>query len=504
MKNQTENQNTFDQTSGLAIAKWMAVPTANASGAIKRSLIGGCLLCGGLLHAGFGEVASGFAGMLQETAAVAESTPAKPKAQQPTSPIGKWVQENMEWLSEHYTYLHRNPELSFEEEKTADYLAMLLEKMELQVTRQVGGFGLVGMLENGPGPTVMLRTDLDALPVTEATQLRYASKVKVPDATGVEVGVMHACGHDVHMTNLLGVTRYLAEHKEQWSGTLMVIGQPAEERGAGARAMLEDGLFEKFPKPDFALALHVDASLAAGKVGVREGYTLANVDSVDITMLGKGGHGAEPNNAIDPVVQAAELVMSLQTIVSREVKPTEPAVVTVGSIHGGTKHNIIGDRCHLQLTVRSYSDDVRKHVLEAIQRKANAVAAGARAPEPEFSVSEGTPALYNDDELAGRMRTVFENAIGKDNVVPAEQVMGGEDFSQYGRAGVPILMFRLGTVETSRLDRMKKFGAVPGLHSALFYPDFEQCIPAGIEAMTAGVLELMPAEGAAAKEASEE
>lgn len=421
----------------------------------------------------------------ESTSTSATSTPA-------TSSYAKWVEENKTWLTEHYQYLHRNPELSFQEEATAAYVGKQWTEMGLQVTDQVGGFGIVGLLENGEGPTVMLRTDLDALPVTEATQLRYASKVKVADATGVEVGVMHACGHDVHMTSLLGTVKYLTEHKDEWSGTLMVIGQPAEERGAGARAMLSDGLFEKFPKPDYALALHVDAGLAAGKVGVREGFTLANVDSVDITMIGKGGHGAEPDNAIDPVVQAAELVMSLQTIVSREVKPTEPAVVTVGSIHGGTKHNIIGDRCHLQLTVRSYSDSVRKLVLDAIHRKAKAVAMGARAPEPEFSISEGTPALYNDDELAGRMRTVFQETIGPDNVVAAEQVMGGEDFSQYGKAGVPILMYRLGTVEASRLERMKKFGAVPGLHSALYYPDFEECISAGVATMSAGVIDLLP------------
>lgn len=415
--------------------------------------------------------------------------------------VAAWVQEHQDWLVEHYHYLHRNPELSFQEQQTANYLAQLWESMGLEVSQGVGGYGLVGLLKNGDGPTVMLRTDLDALPVTEETQLRYASKVKVENETGLEVGVMHACGHDVHMTNLLGVTRFLAEHRDLWSGTLMVIGQPAEERGAGARAMLDDGLFERFPKPDFALALHVDAALAAGRVAVRPGYTLANVDSVDITMLGKGGHGAEPDNAIDPVVQAAELVMSLQTIVSREVKPTEPAVVTVGSIHGGTKHNIIGDRCHLQLTVRSYSDEVRQHVLAAIHRKAKAVAAGARAPEPEFQVSEGTPALYNDDELAARMRQVFQEVLGEEQVVEADQVMGGEDFSQYGKAGVPILMYRLGTVETSRLERMKKFGAVPGLHSALFYPDFEKCISAGVVSMAHGVMDLMPASASSSDDA---
>jgi hippurate hydrolase len=326
----------------------------------------------------------------------------------------------------------------------------------------------------------------------EQTDLAFASKVRVKNQEGVEVGVMHACGHDVHMTNLVGVARYLAAHQDRWSGTLMLVGQPAEERGAGARAMLKDGLFERFPKPDFALALHVDAMLAAGHVGYRTGYSLANVDSVDITIHGKGGHGAYPHATIDPVVQAAQLVLSLQTIVSREIKPIEPAVVTVGSIHGGTKHNVIGDTCHLQLTVRSYSEDIRQQLLAAIKRKAKAVALGAAAPEPTITVAEGTPSLWNDDALAERIVPVFRRVLGDDRVVLAEPSMGGEDFSRYGRAGVPIMMFRLGAVDRRRLERFEQLGQQPpSLHSPFFYPDVEQTLITGVTAMSSAALELL-------------
>ena len=274
---------------------------------------------------------------------------------------------------------------------------------------------------------------------------------------------MHACGHDIHMTNLVGVSRFLAEHKDQWSGRLMLVGQPAEERGAGARAMLDAGLFDRFGKPDFALALHVDATRATGQIAYRGGYALANVDSVDITMHGKGGHGAFPHTTIDPIVQAAQLVGALQTIVSREVKPVDPAVVTVGSIHGGTKHNIIPSQCSLQLTVRTYSDDVRTKVLAAIGRKAAAVAAGAGAPEPTIETSEGTPALWNDRELAERLDTVFRQALGEENVSIAEASLGGEDFGQFGKAGVPILMFWLGSVDAMRLARYQQLGAATSI-----------------------------------------
>ncbi|MCO6454304.1 MAG: amidohydrolase [Pirellulaceae bacterium] len=403
-----------------------------------------------------------------------------------------WCRQHLEELVEVYRDYHAHPELSFHEQQTARRLAEQWRAAGAEVTTGVGGHGVVGLLKNGDGPTLMLRTDLDALPVREETGLAFASQVKVPGENGGEVGVMHACGHDVHIANLVGVARFLAAHKDAWRGTVMLIGQPAEERGAGAKAMLEDGLFERFPKPDFAVALHVDSTLAAGRVGYRPGYALANVDSVDITVHGKGGHGAQPHTTIDPIVQAAQLVLALQTIVSREVKPTEPAVVTVGSIHGGTKHNIIGNDCHLQITVRSYSDDVRQHLLEAIRRKALAVAMGAGAPEPTIRVSEGTPALKNDQQLALRLAKLFERELGADKVVESDPSMGGEDFSRYGLAGVPILMYRLGAVDARRLDRYQQLGQQPpSLHSSKFYPDIEETLTTGIVTMSAAVLDLL-------------
>lgn len=413
-------------------------------------------------------------------------------AAEPADGVRRWTREQLGGLVEVYRDFHAHPELSLEEKTTAERLAKLWKEAGYEVTTGVGGHGVVALLKNGDGPTVMLRTDLDALPVVEQTGLVYASQVKVKDKSGADVGVMHACGHDIHITSLVGVARYLATHKSQWRGTVMLIGQPAEERVLGAQAMLDDGLFKRFPKPDFAVAQHVDAALAAGRIGIRAGYSLANSDSVDILVKGKGGHGAYPHTTVDPIVQAAELVLALQTIVSREVKPTEPAVITVGAIQGGTKHNIIGDTCRLQLTVRSYSDEVRKQLFDAIERKAKAVAAGARAPQPEIKVTDGTPALYNDDKLSQRMETLFRGAFGASNVEPAEQSMGGEDFSRYGKAGVPILMFRLGAVEAKRLERYKELGQdPPSLHSALFYPDAEPTLETGVTAMTISVLELL-------------
>ncbi|MBC8873650.1 MAG: amidohydrolase [Planctomycetes bacterium] len=404
----------------------------------------------------------------------------------------QWVRRNMDELVALYQQLHANPELSFCEQETAKRIAQEWTDIGAQVTTGIGGHGVVGLLGNGDGPTVMLRTDLDALPITEQTGLPCASTVTVKNESGVEVGVMHACGHDAHMSNVVGVARYLAANKDRWRGTVMLVGQPAEEHGAGAKAMLDDGLFKRFPKPDFALALHVDASLATGLVGYRAGYSMANVDAVDITVRGRGGHGAKPHTTIDPVVQAAELIMSLQTIVSREVKAIEPAVITVGSIHGGTKHNIIPDQCHLELTVRSYSDEVRQQLLSGIERKAKAVAAGAGAPEPTVEVTEGTPSLRNDEKLVERIAPVFRRALGDDKVILSDPAMVAEDFSHYGRAGVPILMFRLGVVDPERLARYKEAGQQPPpLHSSQFYPDIEDTLVTGVTAMASAALELL-------------
>jgi amidohydrolase len=406
--------------------------------------------------------------------------------------IKAWTAEQLPGLINLYRHFHVHPELSLKEQETSAKFAAELKAAGCEVTTGVGGFGVVGLLKNGDGPTLMLRTDLDALPVVEQTGLAYSSQVKVKDSAGQEVGVMHACGHDIHMTTVIATVRYLANHKAAWRGTLMAIGQPAEERVLGAEAMLKDGLFERFPKPTFAIALHVDAALAAGKVGVRAGYSLANSDSIDITVKGKGGHGAYPHTTIDPIVQAADLVLALQTIVSREVKPTEPAVITVGSIHGGTKHNIIGDTCHLQLTVRSYSEEVRQQLFKAIERKAKAVAASYNAPEPKIVISDGTPALFNDQKLATRMEGLFRRTLGEEQVTLAEQSMGGEDFSRYGKAGVPILMYRLGTIEATRLARMEQLGQdPPSLHSPFFYPDAEPTLSTGVLTMVLSSLELL-------------
>ncbi|MBP1624751.1 MAG: N-acetyldiaminopimelate deacetylase [Acidobacteria bacterium] len=403
-----------------------------------------------------------------------------------------WARANLDSLVSLYRHFHSHPELSLQEKETSAWLAAELKSAGFDVTTGIGGYGLVGLLNNGDGPVLMLRTDMDALPVTEKTGLAYASKIVAKMGTGEEVGVMHACGHDLHMTNLVGAARYLAANKQGWRGTLMVIGQPAEERGEGAKAMLDDGLFTRFPKPDFALALHVDAKLAAGRVGYCPGFSFANVDTVDITMHGKGGHGAAPQMTIDPVVQASELVMALQTIVSREIKPGEPAVVTVGSIHGGSQHNIISDSCHLQLTVRSYSEEVRAHLLEAIKRKANSIAAGARAKEPTVVVSVGLPSLWNDEKLTGLAVQVFKRALGNGNVLLDDPWMGGEDFSRYGRAGVPIFMYMLGTTDPKRLESLEKQGQTPHpVHSSYYYPDVDEALVTGITTMTQAAIELL-------------
>jgi amidohydrolase len=406
--------------------------------------------------------------------------------------LDEWIEAKLPEFLEVYTYLHLNPEVSFEEAKTAAYMAKAWKAAGFEVTEKFGGHGIVGLIRNGKGPTILLRTDLDALPVSEQTGLPYASKQTVVAAGGSTTGVMHACGHDIHMTSLLGTAKFLAEHKDLWHGTLVIIGQPAEERGSGAEAMLAAGLFTKFPKPDFALALHCESFTPTGKVALSPGYSLANVDTVDIEVKGRGGHGAAPDTTIDPIVQAAELVMSLQTIVSREMKPIEPAVVTVGSIHGGSKHNIIGDSCKLQLTVRSYKPEVREKVLGSIKRRAMAIAKAYDAPDPIITVSESVPALENDANLTERVRQSFQSAIGTENVLPMEPVMGGEDFSQYGLAGVPIVMYRLGVVSPERLERFKQLGQnPPSLHSPFFYPDPKESLETGIKTMVSATVDLM-------------
>ena len=391
-----------------------------------------------------------------------------------------------------YLDLHQNPELSFHEEKTAAKLADRLRALGFEVTTGIAGTGVVGLLRNGKGPTVMIRTDLDALPVEERTGLPYASKATTKNDSGATVSVMHACGHDVHMSSWIGTATLLSKTKDRWRGTLMMVGQPAEEMGGGARKMLADGLFTKFPKPDFAIAFHDNADMLAGQIAAVPGYALANVDSVDITIYGKGGHGAYPHMTVDPIVIAARTVVALQTIVGRENNPLDPAVVTVGSIHGGTKHNIIPDEVKLQLTVRSYKDDVRKHLLEAIARIAKAEAAAAGAPkEPKIEVVDGTPAAYNDPALTKRLANMLARSLGASRLEERQPVMGAEDFSEYGRAGVPSVILWVGAVQRKKYDAAKAGGTtLPSLHSSEFAPDPEPTIKAGVTAMTLSALEL--------------
>ena len=408
------------------------------------------------------------------------------------------VQQEYASLFELYKHLHTHPELSFQEEKTAARVAEELRSAGFEVATGVGKHGVVGVLRNGSGPTVLVRTDMDALPVKEQTGLPYASSATGKDEKGMEVPVMHACGHDMNMTCVLGTARVLAQLKDQWYGTLAVIGQPAEERGGGARAMLADGLFKRFARPDFCLSLHDYAELAAGTIGYTPGYALANVDSVDITIHGVGGHGAYPHKTKDPIVLAAQIILGLQTIVSREVEPGEPAVVTVGSIHGGTKHNIIPDEVHLQLTVRSYTDEVRQQTIEAIKRIVRGQALTAGVPEdrlPEVKVLDDfTAATYNNPELTERLAGVFKSTFGDSNVIKKKPTMGGEDFGEYGRTEdkIPICMFYVGGVKPEALKESERTGKpLPSLHSPLWAPLPEPTIKTGVEAMTAAVLELM-------------
>ncbi|MEM7466630.1 MAG: amidohydrolase [Pseudomonadota bacterium] len=399
-----------------------------------------------------------------------------------------------------YKHFHQNPELSFKEIKSAQYIANEMQALGFSVTEQVGGHGVVGIIENGQGPTVMIRADMDALPVKEETGVDYASTVTATDIDGIDKPVMHACGHDIHMTVLIGTARTLAAQKSNWQGTLMMIAQPAEERGAGARAMLEDGLFERFPRPDFNLALHVNAGMPAGTVGYVSGPALANVDSVDIAIYGVGGHGAYPHTTKDPIVLAAQIVLALQTIVSREISPLEPAVITVGSIHGGHKHNIIPDEAHLQLTLRSYTSEVREKMITTIRRITENLGRAAGLPEerlPKIEVKdEYTPVAFNNPELTERLVRVFERTIGTDKVWEKAPVMGGEDFGRYGQVPpkIPSLIYWLGAVNATTYEQAAaNNGQLPSLHSSKFAPDFAPTIDTGVKAMTAAALELMAA-----------
>lgn len=390
-----------------------------------------------------------------------------------------------------YLDLHQSPELSFHEEHTGQKIAKRLKKLGFDVTDNVGGYGVVGIFKNGNGPTVMIRTDTDGLPIIEQTGKPYASKVSVTNDAGATVGVMHGCGHDIHMSSFIGTAQQLILNKDKWQGTLMMVAQPAEEMGAGARALIRDGLFTKFAKPDHAIALHVSANLPAGKVSLKNEYTMASVDSVDITIKGKGGHGAYPHTTIDPVVIAARTVLALQTITSRELSPLEPSVVTIGSIHGGSKHNVISDEVKLQLTLRSYNPDVRNAQIAAIKRITAGIAQSAGLDEsmyPEIKVKEeATPSTYNNPEQTNIVRDSIAQAIGSDNVLEAKAVMAGEDFGVYGRTdeNIPITLFWLGGVNQAQYNEAQESGGtLPSLHSSKFAPDYKVALPTGIKAMS--------------------
>ncbi len=415
-----------------------------------------------------------------------------------SSGTGPEVAKQMPSLMAIYRDLHANPELSFMEVKTAAKLAAEVRKLGFTVTEKVGGTGVVAVMKNGPGPVVMIRTDMDALPVVEQTGLPFASKVKATPASGVETGVMHACGHDTHMASWVGTARIMAANKDKWSGTLIMLGQPAEEVG-GAKPMIDDGLYTRFPKPQYALAFHDAAALEAGKIGISPGYALASVDSVDITVKGVGGHGAYPHTTKDPVVLASRIVSSLQTLVSREINPLDNAVVTVGSFHAGSKHNIISDEAKLQLTVRSYRPEVRKALLDGIARIARGEAIAAGMPDDKMPVvtvdPRPYPATYNDPDFATEMGALLTERFGEQRVnAKMSPVMGGEDFSEFYLADKSIksLIFWVGG---ENAEKIKAAGGdpakLPSLHSPFWAPEADKVIATATEAMTTMAMRIM-------------
>ena len=392
-----------------------------------------------------------------------------------------------------YLDVHQHPELSLHEQQTAAKLALGLRELGYDVSTGIGGTGVVGVLRNGSGPVVMLRTELDALPVEEKTGLPYASTVRTTDDSGTEVPVSHACGHDIHMAAWMATARIMATARNRWRGTLMMVGQPAEELISGARAMLNDGLFTRFPRPDYALAVHDDARYPTGIIGYHSGPIFTNGDIVNITIYGKGGHGARPETTIDPIVIAARTVLALQTIVSREISPFDPAVVTVGSIHGGARPNIIPDQVKLELAVRSFTEAVREHLLSAIDRIAKGEAAAAGAPrEPLVEHLAAAHALVNDPELTRRVSSALLRDLGSAQVHDLPPEMASEDFAEYQLAGVPTLQLRIGAVQQDKYDAALKSGsALPSLHSPFFAPDRAPTIKAAIAAEVLALRELM-------------
>ena len=402
------------------------------------------------------------------------------------------VDSDMTYLSEFYKARHQNPEISLEEKETANVLANELRKIDFEVTENFGGHGIVGVFKNGDGPIVLYRTDMDALPMFEKTDLPYASK-KTITYNGEHTGAMHSCGHDMHMTAMLGTARAMVNQRQEWKGTLLIIGQPAEEIGRGARMMLDAGLYEKFGVPDYGIGLHCSPTIPAGHIGLRDGFSMANTESIDIIVHGVGSHGASPHMSIDPVVIGSMIVMELQTIVSRSLKPTESAVVTVGSFKSGIKHNIIPDQAHLQLTVRTYSEEVRQLVHRRIREICRGVAIAAGLPEdklPEvISPDDFTPANFNDPKLTSLIIDKASKVLGAEHVMDEEPKMLGEDFACYGSTehNVPTVLYWLGTVSEERM----KSGDLPGLHSPFYYPDIEKTIQTAVTVNTEVLIELL-------------
>jgi len=421
--------------------------------------------------------------------------------------VDKIAESELPSLLAIYKDIHAHPELSGHEERTAAIVAKELRSAGCEVTENFGKYdrpglkcyGVIGVIKNGEGPIVLVRTDMDALPVKEDTGLPYASKVTTKSDSGQDVCVMHACGHDAHIAAFIGVARALQQLKDQWTGSVIFVGQPAEEALGGARALLKGGLYNRFGKPNFALGFHDNAQMPIGQIGVTEGYTYANVDSVDVTVRGTGGHGAYPHKTKDPIVLAAEMINMWQTIASRENNPLDPIVVTVGSIHGGTKHNIIPDEVKMQLTVRTYKAEVRARVLAAIKQIAEGIASAGgvpadRMPTVDVLTSEGLPATYNNPELTRRLVAVWKRVLGDDNVQMVDPTMGGEDFSEYSLPdhSIPAVDFHFGAVDPAKIADYKKEGKeLPTLHSSKFAPVPEPTIRVGIIGMTTAVLDLL-------------
>lgn len=413
--------------------------------------------------------------------------------------LSEAIRADMPGLMELYRDLHANPELPMQEVRTPKKLAAEMRKLGFDVTERVGKSGVVALMRNGPGPVLMLRADMDALPLVEQTGLPYASKARGTTQEGIETGIMHACGHDTHVTSWLGTAKRLSALKSQWSGTLMMVLQPGEETSQGAKAMLDDGLFTRFAKPAYVLGFHDAAVLPAGMIGITPGYAFANVDSVDITVRGVGGHGALPATTKDPIVLASRIVTTLQTLISRENDPRDPAVVTVGSFHSGTKHNIISDEAKLQLTVRSYKPEVRRALLDGIARIARGEAIAAGLPEDRMPVvhvreEQSTPSVFNTEKLSTHARHLFTSHFGAARVVEAPAVMVGEDFSRYYLVdkSVESLMFWVGATPQDKWDAAGGNPLkLPSLHSPYFAPDAEKVISTATEAMTVASLDIL-------------